>query len=160
MKPPIPEPCFENGFLGEHAAVLQSSFFRLTGANLGGALHPLGAEALYHAPFVVLAHDTQPDPVFTYGNLCAQKLFEMSWEELTRLPSRLSAELPNQAERSRLLQQVSERGYISHYEGIRISKTGRRFMVRGATVWNVSTESGEATGQAATFRQWEPLSPA
>ena len=119
----------------------------------------MSAEALYKAPFVVLSHDTQPDPVFTYGNLCAQRLFEMSWEQLTSLPSRLSAELPNQAERSRLLRQVSERGYISHYEGVRISRTGRRFIVRGATVWNLSSDSGVAAGQAATFQQWEPLSP-
>jgi hypothetical protein len=160
MNTPVSEPCKENGFLIQHAAMLQNSLFRLTGGHLGGASQPLDAEALYRAPFVVLSHDTQPDPVFNYGNLCAQRLFEMSWEDLTRLPSRLSAELPNREERSRLLQEVSERGYISHYEGIRISKTGRRFMVRGATVWNLFTGSGAAGGQAATFQRWEPLPPA
>lgn len=155
----IPEPSEENDFLEEHVAILQDSFLLLTGANLGGLSEKMSAEALYHAPFVVLSHDTQTEPVFTYGNLCAQRLFEMSWAELTRLPSRLSAEIPNQAERARLLQQVRERGYISHYEGIRISKTGRRFTVRGALVWNLSTSSGDAAGQAATFKHWEPLAP-
>lgn len=155
----IPEPSDENDFLSEHVALLQTSFLGLTGTYLGGLSQNISAEALYHAPFVVLSHDTQTDPVFTYGNLCAQRLFEMNWAELTRLPSRLSAELPNQAERARLLQQVNERGYISHYQGIRISKTGRRFTVMGAIVWNLSTDSGEAEGQAATFKHWEPLSP-
>lgn len=153
------EPSDENGFLEEHVTIIQDSFLRMTGANLGGLSEKMSAEALYHAPFVVLSHNTQEDPVFTYGNLCAQRLFEMSWAELTRLPSRLSAELPNQTERARLLQQVRERGYISDYEGIRISKTGRRFNVRGALVWNLSTSMGDAVGQAATFQHWEPLAP-
>ncbi|MEK0445139.1 MAG: hypothetical protein RLZZ399_460 [Verrucomicrobiota bacterium] len=158
MRPDHSDPSPDNGFLSAHVALLQDSFFRLTGRRLGGAPTDLSAEALYHAPFVVLSHDTQLEPVFTYGNLCAQRLFEMDWSTLTRLPSRLSAELPNQAERARLLHQVHLQGYIDHYEGVRISKTGKRFLVRNATVWNLLTPTGEPAGQAATFRQWDPLS--
>ena len=152
-----PEPSPDNGFLSAHVALLQDSFFRLTGRRLGDGPTDLSAEALYRAPFVVLSHDTQAEPVFTYGNLCAQRLFEMDWSTLTQLPSRFSAELPNQAERARLLHQVHLQGYIDHYEGVRISKTGKRFFVRNATVWNLLTPTGEPAGQAATFGQWDPL---
>ncbi len=157
MRPDRPEPSPDNAFLATHVALLQNSFLRLTGRRLGGTPAELSAEALYHAPFVVLSHDSQPDPVFTYGNLCAQRLFEMDWNALTCLPSRLSAEQPNRAERARLLQQVHSQGYIDHYEGVRISKTGKQFLVQNATVWNLLTLQGELSGQAATFQHWVPL---
>ena len=50
------------------------------------------AKALFEAPFAVLAHGTQPDPIFFYGNATALRLWEMSFEAFTRLPSRMSAE--------------------------------------------------------------------
>ncbi|HET9956968.1 MAG TPA: MEKHLA domain-containing protein [Polyangiaceae bacterium] len=115
------------------------------------------ARALYRAPFVVLSHGTAVDPVFNYGNLQAQQLFEFDWESLTQLPSRLSAEPVNQAERQRLLESVSSRGYIDDYAGIRISRTGRRFRIERATVWNLMDEAGHRQGQAATFADWTPV---
>jgi hypothetical protein len=53
-----------------------------------------------------------------------------------------------------LLAEVAAHGFIDNYSGIRISKMGRRFRIEQATVWNLVNESGEAQGQAATFRQW------
>lgn len=54
---------------------------------------PEATKWLYEcAPFAVLAHNTDPDPLFLYGNKAAQRRFEYSWDEITRLPSRLSAE--------------------------------------------------------------------
>jgi MEKHLA domain len=50
------------------------------------------AEELFAAPFVIVSHDTQADPVLNYGNRAALTLWEMSWEELTRTPSRLTVE--------------------------------------------------------------------
>jgi hypothetical protein len=46
------------------------------------------------ASFVVLAHNTAPDPRFIYANRTAQNCFEYSWDEFTALPSRLSVEQP------------------------------------------------------------------
>ena len=78
----------------------------------------------------------------------------MTWEELTRTPSRLTAEAPNREERARLLEAVTRNGFIDNYSGVRISKTGRRFRIDRATVWNLLTPAGQPCGQAAMFDQW------
>ena len=95
--------------------------------------------------------------MLNYGNQAALNLWEMSWDELTRTPSRLTAEMPEQEERARLLAAVTERGFIDDYSGIRISKSGRRFRIAKATVWNLVTERNEPYGQAAMFDYWEFL---
>lgn len=52
-------------------------------------------EAIYHSPFVLLAHDRfqegVSDPQFVYGNKAALELWEASWDQLIGMPSRLSA---------------------------------------------------------------------
>ena len=85
------------------------------------------------------------------------QLFEMDWPEIIGLPSRMSAEPVNLDERARLLQCVTERGYIDDYSGVRISSRGRRFRISDATVWNLTNEQGEFAGQAAMFGNWEFL---
>lgn len=115
------------------------------------------ARALYTAPFVVLSHGLGPDPRFNYGNQLAQELFELNWSELVELPSRLSAEVVEQRERQRLLDAVSARGFIEDYSGVRVSRSGRRFRISRATVWNLMDRDGHAAGQAATFEHWTVL---
>ena len=158
--PFLDEPCAANGFLGGHAALLAASYLRVTGQPLVDPEVP-AADAgrwLYDAPFAVLSHGTGADPLFTYGNRSALGVFELSWPELIALPSRLSAESINQAESARLLARVRDKGFIDDYAGVRISRTGRRFLIRDAIVWNLATESGDYCGQAARFEHWEPLS--
>jgi hypothetical protein len=115
------------------------------------------AEKVFNAPFVLVSHGTEADPVLNYGNATALKLWEMSWDELTRTPSRLTAESPNREERARLLAAVTQHGFIDDYSGIRISKNGRRFRIAQATVWNLLDERGNNAGQAAMFSHWEFL---
>jgi hypothetical protein len=115
------------------------------------------SEKIFHAPFVLVSHGTEADPVLNYGNAAALALWEMSWAELTRTPSRLTAEAPNREERARLLVAVTASGFIDNYSGIRVSKTGRRFRIAPATVWNLLSESGQPCGQAAMFAHWEFL---
>lgn len=115
------------------------------------------AEKVFHAPFVLVSHGTEADPVLNYGNAAALALWEMPWAELTRTPSRLTAEAPNREERARLLAAVTTHGFIDDYSGIRISKTGRCFRIAQATVWNLLDEHGNLAGQAATFSKWELL---
>jgi hypothetical protein len=103
---------------------------------------------------VLVSHDTASDPVFNYANLKALELFELNWEEFICLPSRLSAEPVNQAERERLLAEVTDIGYINHYEGVRISSTGKRFLIRNAVVWNLVDNKQLYKGQAACFAHW------
>jgi hypothetical protein len=152
-------PCPANRYRVEHAEQLRYTFHTLTGRDLiDPALSPeAAAEALFHAPFVVLSHDAAPDPILTYGNQTALELFELSWEELTRMPSRLTAEAPDRAERARLLAQVAAQGFIDDYSGVRISRTSQRFRIERATVWNLTDDRGQVCGQAATFREWRSL---
>ena len=118
---------------------------------------PEFAAVVFQAPFVLVSHGTETDPVLNFGNATALKLWEMTWEELTRTPSRLTAEAPNREERARLLAAVTSHGYIDDYSGIRISKNGRRFRIARATVLNLLDAQGQYAGQAATFDHWELL---
>lgn len=154
-----PEPGLENGYLADHARLLIRSHRRLTGRDLIQP-GPQMARALYVAPFVVLSHSRDDDPVFTYANLAAQRLFAMAWDEIVGMPSRYSAEAPAREERQRLLERVAAHGYIDDYQGIRIARSGERFLIRRATVWSLQDESGAVVGQAAAFGEWTPLGPA
>jgi hypothetical protein len=130
--------------------LLIDSYARTVGkALVAGTPDPIW---LYtEAPFALLSHDTQADPVFVYANLTAQRCFEYSWEEFIALPSRLSAEAPNREGRQHLLDAVARDGFISNYRGLRIAKSGRRFWIEGGTVWEVNDASGTHRGQAALF---------
>ena len=149
-------PCEENNFLGHHAQLLISSYYHLLGAQLisvdGPRKNPF--RALYEAPFAVVSHGTESDPVFNYANRSALRLFEMSWEDFTRLPSRKSAEPVNRAERQSLLDRVSRHGFIDNYRGVRISSSGKRFRIENAIVWNLVDDRGIHRGQAACFHRW------
>jgi hypothetical protein len=128
----------------------------LVGAETGVPAAAL-AEKVFHAPFVLVSHGTEADPILNYGNAAALTLWEMSWAELTRTPSRLTAEVPNREERAGLLAAVTARGFIDDYSGVRISKSGRRFRIGQATVWNLILSDGKLCGQAAMFHQWQFL---
>lgn len=154
-------PGHKNDYFGEHAELLISSYYRLTGKDLvkKGLLGTEKYRALYDAPYAVVSHDTGDDPVFNYGNRTALSLFQMDWQEFTTLPSRKSAEPENRAERKRLLARVNQYGFIDDYCGIRISSTGIRFWIEDATVWNLVNEEGVYCGQAAVFHRWRLLEP-
>jgi hypothetical protein len=134
-------------------ALLTGSYERL----VGKPLVPEGADAnwLYEqAPFAVLAHDGSSDPKFTYANKCAQACFEYDWDEIITLPSRLSAEPADRAERQALLDQVARHGFMSGYRGIRVAKSGRRFAIEDGIVWELIDAKDRRHGQAATFSSW------
>lgn len=152
----FPEPDEGNGYLGGHVTALLRSYRALTGKHL---ILPTDDQArlAYEAPFVLLSHDGAGDPLLTYGNLAAQKLFAMDWRKLVGTPSRETAEAPERAEREELLRRVAENGFIDDYSGVRIAADGRRFTIRNASVWNVSDAQGSRIGQAAVFAEWEPL---
>jgi hypothetical protein len=142
-----------------HAQLLLDSFARLLGRELvsreGSATEQ--AERLFRAPFVVVSHGTEADPVLNYGNAAALALWEMPWDELTRTPSRLTAEPVHRDERSRLLARTRAHGFVDDYSGIRISKSGRRFRIEQAIVWNLTDGAGGHRGQAATFDSWTDI---
>ena len=132
----------------DFAALLAGSFARLVGRDL---LAEVSAKALYEAGFCLLAHDGAADPLFIYANQAAQDCFGYSWDEFIGLPSRLSAEAPERAERDRLLAAVRECGFIADYRGVRVRKNGERFLIEQAVVWELRDEAGVRHGQAAVF---------
>jgi hypothetical protein len=150
---------WNNPFVLAQTRLMARNLKRWTGHDLmPGDLRYEGlADKVFHAPFVLVSHGTGDDPVLNYGNQAALALWEMSWAELTRTPSRLTAEAPNREERARLLAAVTARGYIDDYSGVRVSKTGRRFRIQQAVVWNLVGDREEYCGQAAMFAQWEFL---
>ena len=115
------------------------------------------AERLYRAPGVVVAHGVELDPLLSYGNDAALRLWEMDADVLLRTPSRLTAEFVHREERARLLERTRREGFVDDYSGIRITRTGRRFRIDQAVVWNLVDPTGEIRGQAATFHEWTPL---
>ena len=115
------------------------------------------AQRLFEAPFVVVAHGTQPDPIFQYGNQTALARWELDLASLLAMPSRLTAEPVHRDERARLLERTTRDGFVDDYTGVRISRTGRRFRINQATIWNLVDAEGTNRGQAATFSDWTPL---
>ncbi len=141
----------------ERLSWVVSSHPRLTGRHLVEPSAPDIWQAVWSAPRVIVAHDTEAEPIFFYGNQLALSCFELDFAAFTRLPSRYSAEPLLREERDALLARVHERGFIDDYAGVRVSATGRRFRIEQATVWNLFDGDGQTHGQAATFERWTPV---
>lgn len=151
---PAAEPSEANDYLAAHVAMLRHSLKRWTGCGLieEEADPIIAARRLYYAPFALLSHGTEDDPLINYANHAAQQMFQMQWHEIVGLPSRVTAEEgEQQAERAAMLKRVAEQGFTDNYSGIRIAKSGRRFYIQHATVWNLLDENGRYAGQAAMF---------
>jgi hypothetical protein len=99
----------------------------------------------------------EADPILNYGNQAALDLWETTWEQLIRTPSRQTTEPFDQEERTRMLALAEQQGYFTGYRGIRVSARGQRFLVEGATVWNVLNHRNQRVGQAATFSRWSTV---
>ena len=152
-------PDFENTFYAQHALLLCSSYERWTGKQLvPGYLDTTNLlHTLFDAPFVMVSHGTEADSIFNFGNRAALALFELNWEEFIRLPSRESADRANREERRQLMERVKRDGYADDCAGVRISATGKRFLITSATVWNVVDQDATYCGQAAVFTTWSWL---
>ncbi|WP_457588670.1 MEKHLA domain-containing protein [Ensifer canadensis] len=140
----------------EIGLLIIASFRQVTGRSL---IDPAAdSQWLYaSAPFAVLAHDRSDDPRFIYANKTAQDCFGYGWDEFIGMPSHLSAQAPEREERQRFLDSVSAQGFVDNYRGLRIAKSGRRFWIEHATVWQLARSDGEYLGQAAVFHSWKDL---
>lgn len=151
-RPAPPGP--DNGWHAAHVRLLLDSHARIVGRALCEETDP---RAVFEADFVLLSHGTETDPIFNYANRLALARFELDWARFVSTPSRESAEPARQAERERFMQRVREHGYVDDYSGVRVSSTGRRFVIERATVWNLVDAHGVLHGQAAAFRDWRAL---
>ncbi|SDD63511.1 MEKHLA domain-containing protein [Paenibacillus sp. UNCCL117] len=146
------------GSTDEHALRVIRSYRHWTGRSLIGEVEPRrAAESLYLAPLYILSHGMEADPVLNFGSKQALDLWEMDWETFTRTPSRLTAEKVERDTREAFMRAVREQGFVSDYSGVRISASGRRFVIEQATVWNVLDETGVRCGQAAAFERYRRL---
>ena len=149
MNPPTADPVVRQ------TRLILDSYHRCLGVPLiPPADDARAAQSLFDAPFVTASTDTAEDPILNYGNRAALALWELSWEEFTCLPGRRTAEAPERAKRERFLNEVRQNGFIKNYSGVRVTRTGRRFRIHDATVWNLTEADGQFAGQAVTFDQW------
>ena len=144
----------------QHSELLCRSFQHWLGKPLlpsvvGQQLSPEAqAQALFEAPFVVVSHGTQADPIFNYGNAKALELWELDWEALTTMPSRETAEGEEQPDREKMLEQAKAQGYFDGYVGDRTTGSGKRFRMEDGLIWTLLDEAGNYRGQAARFSQY------
>ena len=154
-------PSPENEFLWEHVRHLLWSYEHFVGIPMMGFSARSDcsvAKEIFYAPFALVSHGTEEDPVFNYANQTALTLFEMQWQAFTSMPSKYSAQPMSREERAALLSRVTQDGYIDDYSGVRIAKSQRKFRIEQATVWNVlHREQGHYIGQAAIFSCWQFL---
>ncbi|HEY9693895.1 MAG TPA: MEKHLA domain-containing protein [Oculatellaceae cyanobacterium] len=141
-----------------HSQRLLQSFQHWTGRSLidlsGSTFEQ--AQGLFEADFALVSHGTEADPIFNYANQIALEVWQMTWDDFTQLPSRLSAEPVEQRERDRLLVETRNKGF-SHYQGVRISRIGNRFFIKDGIIWNVLDEDHKICGQAAVFSDYTPV---
>ena len=103
------------------------------------------------APYALLAHGSEGDPLFCYANHQALCCFGYSRAEFLGMPSRLSASPKDRAARQVLMETVGSQGFATGYAGWRVDRTGRPFMIHAGVVWNLVDAEGSRLGQAALF---------
>ena len=141
---------YREGGAAARIHLIASSFERLLGRPLV-ARSGDPVRVLWENPRAIVAHGTEPDPLFFFANQAALEQFESDQHRFIGMPSRLSAEAPLRAERQAFLDEVARHGFVANYSGVRISAKGRRFTIRNGIVWNLVDRSGTIHGQAATF---------
>lgn len=113
------------------------------------------AQGLFEAPFVVVSHSMERDPIFNYANRKALELWELSWNDFIQMPSRQSVDKIMREDREHLLVEAVTKGFTRNYMGIRISSSGKRFWIKDTVLWNVLDENKQRCGQAASFSNWQ-----
>jgi hypothetical protein len=149
-------PSSENSYLKDYIYLITNSLKKLANIEIVDFSLSLEEQAkqAFNSDYVLLAHNGAIEPIFNYANQSALRLFEMSWEEFTNMPSKYSAESDERGKREKFLADVAKKGYSKDYSGIRISKTGRRFKIKNVILWNVYDSENNRIGQAAVFDEY------
>ena len=157
-----PSPHWDHPDMHMHVSMLAMSFKAKTGRELMDCsdVPALRAKEIFNADFILLSHGIQSSPILNYANKRGLETWGAAWDELTCMPSSQTAEPGVDAtERAEFMRKVTEFGVVEGYHGVRISADGKyRFKIKDAVVWNVHNAAGEYIGQAATFREVEPVS--
>ncbi|CAI6002364.1 unnamed protein product [Closterium sp. NIES-64] len=153
-------PPYMNADIIMHSLELIDSYYRATGRPLFDKPVEVAeaAKELWSAPFLVLSHGTEDDPLFNYANESGLRAFESTWGEFTALPSRYSSPDPDSPTRKELLQQAEEKP--KDLKGlVRVSTKGTKFKIDDGILWTLVATDGERFGQAAVIREWHLLDP-
>ena len=112
--PPGQETFWSTPDMVAHGQLMLDSFARLLKYELvsreGTPIEQ--ARRLFEAPRVVVSHGTQADPILSYGNRLALRLWEMDPATLMQTPSRLTAEPLHREARGVLLERTRRDGYV------------------------------------------------
>jgi hypothetical protein len=140
-------------------ARVAESFAHVTGksfiAEAGLDPNALGQSA-WAGNFALLTHRGDASATLNYGNQFALKLWEMDWTQFTATPSGDTAPRNAVAARDLLMEKVAKDNFVTGYQGERISRHGRRFLIEDVTIWRL-LEGGDAFGMAAFFRRFRYL---
>ena len=154
----IDRDCPEGLLNEEYTAAIElidTSYRHWTGKNLPAPDSLSPTERLYwlhaHAPYSLLAHGTEDDPLFFYANQQTLACFKYPRSEFLGMPSRFSASPLDRAMRQTLLEQVTAHGIAHGYSGYRVDKAGNAFMIHEGKVWTLVDQQGVHLGQAALF---------
>lgn len=146
-------------FVIQHAKLIAFSYKYWTGKDLfpGKPEDYRLSEALYLAPYIVVSHGIEKDPIFNYANLSAQKLWKIEWDAFTKMPSRLSAEPVEENKRNQLLEEGKKKGVTFLKQVIRIDNTGRKFYIEEVVLFNLIDKNKNYLGQGAVYEKWKYL---
>jgi len=140
------------------ATVILDSFRRCIGRELidrsGDAAED--ARRLFDLPLAVLAHDTAPQPLLDWANQAAARAFDATPESLLGKLSSATAPPDATADRRALFDVLARQGFVTGYSGVRISLTGRRFIIENVAVFALVDEAGHPAGHAAVIGSTRP----
>jgi hypothetical protein len=141
--------------LDSHCYDLYQSYYALTHkVLLDCPSKKLLVDSINQFKYPIASHTLSDIPIFNYANEAMLKLFEMKHHEFIGLPSDQSASKKHQEERRYLLAQVKLKGFVENYQGYRVKKYGETFLIKKATIWNVSNHRGQMHSQAVIIFDW------
>ena len=152
--PVLAQPGKENDFQDAFIRRVLASHARVTGRPL---LPGLAGGEVWSGDFALLTHRGDPQAMLNYGNKFALDLWECDWDRFTAMPSSATAPEGDRAARQAMMHQVMRDGFVTGYEGRRISRTGRHFLIQDVTIWRLLEENVESFGVGAFFRQYSYL---
>ena len=123
------------------------------------SLNRVLAQEVFALDIPLMAHGNEMDPILMYVNACALRIWRRQWQEMVGMPSRLTAPIEEQKSRSSALKNASRYNAIENYQGIRVNGEGERFSIHGARIWTIWDTNGKSVGQAATFTNWQLITP-
>jgi len=153
---PRPADPWHSPDMQRQAARLARSFQHWTGRALvepGDATEI--ATRLFEHPSAVLS--LADGPTYNYGNRRAMELFELDWYSLLNMVGDESVEPHLRQERTEALREALHKGFISNFEGVRISSRGRRRRIEDGILFTLLDEAGERCGVGAFVPSWHDL---